>query len=295
MNDNHIRCFLEVEREKSFTRAAINLHQTQPGISRNIAALERELETKLFLREPHKPPMLTETGKIYYQAFSQCGRILQEARLQCSKINRDKNLQLRFGYAFGWSTSFFLPDMLDTLKRTFPSMNIELVCHGPNTLYSLLESDDLDLALTIHSPFVHGNQIVEAFICDLPRVILYSDKLTERIGEIKHPEDIRGIPIFLPIDEVQGKYTELVRTYLDQFDFAPVFRTVSNINTAVSIVETGDGVMLFDAWAQHLFMPQYHSIPIGSCHQIVLAARKECASDKVISTIRKALIKTLRT
>jgi len=72
MNDNQIICFVEAAREKNFTRAAEKLFQTQPGISRTIASLERELNVKLFVREPNKALELTESGQIYYEAFSKC-------------------------------------------------------------------------------------------------------------------------------------------------------------------------------------------------------------------------------
>ena len=41
--------FLTVAKEQSFTRAAAQLHITQPTLSRQLAALEGELGTVLFL------------------------------------------------------------------------------------------------------------------------------------------------------------------------------------------------------------------------------------------------------
>ena len=42
--------FLTVAKEQSFTRAAAQLHITQPTLSRQLAALEDELGTVLFDR-----------------------------------------------------------------------------------------------------------------------------------------------------------------------------------------------------------------------------------------------------
>ena len=42
--------FLAIAREENFTRAAEQLHVTQPTLSRQIADLEEELGVKLFIR-----------------------------------------------------------------------------------------------------------------------------------------------------------------------------------------------------------------------------------------------------
>lgn len=45
-----LRYFLTVAKEQSFTKAAEQLHITQPTLSRQLAALEEELGTALFNR-----------------------------------------------------------------------------------------------------------------------------------------------------------------------------------------------------------------------------------------------------
>ena len=55
--------FLAIAREENFTRAAQQLHVTQPTLSRQIADLEQELGVKLFIRSNHNI-ILTEDGMI---------------------------------------------------------------------------------------------------------------------------------------------------------------------------------------------------------------------------------------
>ena len=56
-----LRYFLTVAKEQSFTKAADQLHITQPTLSRQLKALEEELGTVLFNRGGHSIT-LTEDG-----------------------------------------------------------------------------------------------------------------------------------------------------------------------------------------------------------------------------------------
>ena len=56
-----LRYFLTVAKEQSFTKAAEQLHITQPTLSRQLAALEEELGTTLFNRGGHSVT-LTDAG-----------------------------------------------------------------------------------------------------------------------------------------------------------------------------------------------------------------------------------------
>ena len=61
MNFQNIQYFLQVARKRSFSQAAEELFITQQTLSASIAALERELGCKLFLR--HIPLELTYGGE----------------------------------------------------------------------------------------------------------------------------------------------------------------------------------------------------------------------------------------
>ena len=56
-----LRYFLTVAKEQSFTKAAEQLHITQPTLSRQMAAFEEELGLLLFVRRG-KNVTLTEDG-----------------------------------------------------------------------------------------------------------------------------------------------------------------------------------------------------------------------------------------
>ncbi len=63
LEDSKIRAFLEVEKERNFTRAAARIGISQPAVSAQIAALEDSLGTELF--ERGRELRLTPSGEIF--------------------------------------------------------------------------------------------------------------------------------------------------------------------------------------------------------------------------------------
>ena len=68
MLDFRIHTFLAVCRHMNFTRAAEELHITQPGVSRHIHQLEEAYGVRLFAYEGKKA-VLTEAGRLLLEAL----------------------------------------------------------------------------------------------------------------------------------------------------------------------------------------------------------------------------------
>lgn len=90
MTDLQVKCFLEVARFLSFTKAAKELFISQSNISRQIASLEEELGLALFDRNT-KGVKLTVQGQILAESLSEMytewGRVLARARNSVKKFS----------------------------------------------------------------------------------------------------------------------------------------------------------------------------------------------------------------
>lgn len=98
MDNLQMLCFLSAAKHLSFTKAADELHMAQTTVSRQIAALEKELGTQLFERRG-RSLTLTPVGQYMVgtaQAYTdQYARIVEAVRAKT--VNSDATLVLRCG------------------------------------------------------------------------------------------------------------------------------------------------------------------------------------------------------
>ena len=125
MELRHLRYFVAVARERSFTRAAEHLHIAQPPLSRQVQQLEEELRTVLFVRGK-RPVSLTEHGRLVYE---QAVQILERAEDLHLIVRRAKHAERnRFSIGFVASTLYGrLPEVVRAYRAARPGVDLTLL------------------------------------------------------------------------------------------------------------------------------------------------------------------------
>src|SRR5215470_1719222 len=98
MELRHLRYFVAIAEEGSFTRAAERLWIAQPGLSQQILALERELGVQLFERRS-RGVVTTEAGR----AFLEQARTVLRAAEDAIVVARDSAAGLTGSLRVGMS------------------------------------------------------------------------------------------------------------------------------------------------------------------------------------------------
>ena len=146
MELRHLRGFLAVAQEQSFTRAAHRLHMAQPPLSLRIRELEEELGVKLFERHTRKVA-LSHAGQAFFDAVEPLFVQLDQAVEACRQADRGESGRLRVGYT-GRASHWLLPRVMVAFRRQFPHVLLDI--EGPlptGTLRLKLLDGELDAAL----------------------------------------------------------------------------------------------------------------------------------------------------
>ena len=125
MELRHLRYFIAVANEMSFSRAAEKLHIAQPPLSRQIRQLEDELGAELFDRKA-RPLKLTRAGQFFQGQAQLTLDRLAEARNATVRIAHGKRSW--FGIGFVPSTLYgALPHILRRFREAQPEVEVGLL------------------------------------------------------------------------------------------------------------------------------------------------------------------------
>jgi DNA-binding transcriptional LysR family regulator len=147
MNFKRIEAFFWVAKLHSFSKAAEQQCTTQPAISTRIAALEAELDVKLFEREGNSKVLLTSKG---HELMPYAEKLVYLAKEFTNKANNAAAYSglLRLGVsetiAHSWLSTF-----LKSFQEDVPGVTVELTVDVSVTLRKLLFSGSIDIAFLV--------------------------------------------------------------------------------------------------------------------------------------------------
>ncbi|MEV6367937.1 LysR family transcriptional regulator [Micromonospora musae] len=142
----HLRYFLAVAEELSFTRAAALLHVSQPTLSQQIRALEKSVGAPLFQRDPGGP-RLTSAGDALLEPARRAVVEVTDGIRAVRDTVQDRSGTLRVGFSLG-GAGVLTPSILDACRRALPEVRLVFRELSVGALYHGLTEDRLDVALT---------------------------------------------------------------------------------------------------------------------------------------------------
>lgn len=140
-----LRGFESAARHLSFTSAAAELHLTQSAISRQVAALEREVGQRLFVRKTRAlglTPAGDRLARTARQALAGLDRAVDEIRGQAGRLRVSLTTYPSFA-------SLWLVPRLTAFQRAHPGIELRIDAQGRRLD---LEAEGIDLALRRSRP-----------------------------------------------------------------------------------------------------------------------------------------------
>ena len=188
MELRHIRYFVAVAEELSFTRAAARLGIGQPPLSQQIKDLEAELGTALLRRVPHGAE-LTEAGKVFLEEGR---RTLASSDLATTAVRRAARGEfghLNLGFTSSAHFNAIVPLTIRGFTRSYPHVELALEEANTHKLLDAVGRGTLDVAFT-HSGLEQDTELscmavkVESLIAALPNAHPKAGDCTLRLAEL---------------------------------------------------------------------------------------------------------------
>lgn len=145
MELQQLRYVVEVAETSSFTRAAERCFVTQSALSHQIAALERELGRRLFVRSS-RSVRLSEAGEAFVVHARAALRAAEQAKEDAAAVDGVVVGTLRIG-VIPTLTAIDLPAALVAYRAAHPLARVELQVGNSDELMARLRRDELDVAL----------------------------------------------------------------------------------------------------------------------------------------------------
>ena len=147
MELRHLRYFVAVAEEENVSRAALKLHISQPGISRQIRDLEGEIGFQLFERSA-KSVRLTAAGRVFLHEVREVLLRVEAALKTAREVAKGGSGEIHVGYAPSLTVQI-LPPALRKFQEQFPQVRVKLHDLSTQEMVGQLQNGKLQAALMV--------------------------------------------------------------------------------------------------------------------------------------------------
>jgi DNA-binding transcriptional LysR family regulator len=148
-----LKAFIAVAEHRSFSKAAQELHITQPAMSKRVAQLENQLGAQLFERL-RKQVFLTEAGRTLLPRARSILQSMEDALRTVRDLDGQVSgeLSIAFSHHIGLHR---LPPFLKTYSRLYPDVRLNIDFVDSDKAYDKILNGDIELAVITLSPDTH--------------------------------------------------------------------------------------------------------------------------------------------
>lgn len=240
----HLRYAIALAEYRHFGQAAQAIGIAQPPLSKQIAALESELGTRLFDRTP-RGVFPTAAGEAFLRRARRSLTEMTAAASDASRAARGETGQLRIGF-IGSALLEFLPSVLNGFAADHPDVRLGLHEMSTGRSAAALRAGELDVSVGRGAPRGVGAE-------GLTSVTIGRDDLVAVVGAA-HPfagqhtigfEQLRGVPLIVaPRDDEPATITG-IQTLLGSLTSTMVQTTEArDVHTIIGLASCGVGVGL---------------------------------------------------
>lgn len=236
-----------VARSGSISKAALDLHLSQPAVTKHIQSLEKYYGKSLIDRSAREA-VLTEEGRLLYRYALESLRLMDEAETSLAEMSNTVQGSLRIG-ASSIPGQYILPSILGEFSRHYPDVDLAVEMGDTGQIVRLALENKVDLGLV--GNLVKERQL-ECYPCAEDELVL--------ILPLDHPlaqvEEIRAADLYrekMVWREVGSGTRKTVEGWLAQAKVKLGEKKgdleMGSTGAVVAAVEAGLGLSIVSIWA----------------------------------------------
>jgi DNA-binding transcriptional LysR family regulator len=235
MNLKQLEYFLAVYKYENITRAAENLHISQPSITTSIKNLEEYLGVALIDRSSKKNS-ITGEGKFLAKRAIEILKLVEGTSEEIRDFGTRKKRIIKIGIP-PMIGSFLFPQIFIEFRRKHPSIELKAVENGSLETKRLLENDEIDAALIILESY-DETEVKPIVKTQVQFCVNKENKLSQK--DVISMDEIGNEPVIML---KEGFYhNKVVRERYDKSKIKPNIIYYSNqLDTIKSFVKSGIG------------------------------------------------------
>ena len=242
MELRHLRYFVAVAEELSFTRAAERLHIGQPPLSQQIQALEAEVGARLLDRSK-RWVRLTEPGKLFLADARRVLALSEQAVDTARRAQRGEAGELRIGFTYSTPFTPLFATVINRYRQRYPG--VALTLHEMATLRQIdaIAAREMDLGF-VRPPEVAlpaGVRLTTLRKDPLLLVLPAAHALAQRRKVAVR--DLQGVPLVMyPQDAGTGIHPQIYRLCRAAGFEPQVAMEAGEASTIIGLVAAGCGI-----------------------------------------------------
>lgn len=261
MEMRQLQFFITVAKHRNFTTAATELHISQSTLSRQITAMERELNVLLLFRD-NRNVNLTKSGEYLYEEFSKLYMNYTHLIENAQNIFKGYSGNLKFGLLEEFTLEGTMQNVLHQYHKSFPNQTIDM----RRGSFQNLADGILDFTY----------DFITTFFFDISTIPLLRYKLIEKVQDgiiISRKNPLSNLNVFLPekfreetfilLSKDDSKYAATgAIEFCTAHGFYPKIKIAPDLNTAMLWVEAGMGLAFTYSNSVAVHNPSMKFIPL---------------------------------
>lgn len=252
MELRHLRYFIAVADQQSFSRAAERLHIAQPPLSQQIQALETQLGVKLFDRKS-RPLQLTLAGQTFLAEARATLAKLEQAVHQTQRIHQGELGYLTVSFTSSTANGIF-PELLRTFQQQYPEIKLILQEGNSAALIQRLRDRQTDIVfLYLYNEIFADNDFETISLTQEPLVVVLPQNHPLAAQKAVSISDLKNEEIVMPLHQVVSDLPAQIYHLCSQAGFVPkVAQTAVFMVTILGLVAGETGISILPAHVQNL-------------------------------------------